>query len=241
MEEQNMNLFGRIFKIGQSEAHSLVDKLEDPIKLTEQGLRDMKEDLDKSLQALAEVKALAIRADREAREEEQKMKTYEQKAIQLLQAAQAGKIESAEADRLAAIALEKQAECESNKKTALKNKQQFENSVAQLDVNIKKLRNNISSWENELKTLKARAKVSEATKNVNKQLSQIDSSGTVSMLERMREKVDRDEAIAEAYGEIADESKSVDEEIDKVLEKTSSSSSDALAQLKAKMNPNSTI
>ena len=55
-----MNVFKRIFKIGQAEAHSLVDKIEDPIKLTEQGIRDMKKDLDKSLEALAQVKALAI-------------------------------------------------------------------------------------------------------------------------------------------------------------------------------------
>jgi phage shock protein A len=40
----------------------LVDKLEDPIKMTEQGIRDLKEDMSKALQAMAEVKALAIRA-----------------------------------------------------------------------------------------------------------------------------------------------------------------------------------
>jgi len=37
-----MNIFKRLFKIGQAEAHSAVDKLEDPIKLTEQGIRDLK-------------------------------------------------------------------------------------------------------------------------------------------------------------------------------------------------------
>ena len=41
-----MNLFKRLFKLGQSEAHSAMDKLEDPIKMTEQGIRDMKKDLD---------------------------------------------------------------------------------------------------------------------------------------------------------------------------------------------------
>ena len=34
-----------------------MDKLEDPIKMTEQGIRDMKKDLESSLKALAEVKA----------------------------------------------------------------------------------------------------------------------------------------------------------------------------------------
>ena len=56
-----MNIFRRLFKIGSAEANSLVDKLEDPIKMTEQGIRDLKNDLGSALQALAEVKALAIR------------------------------------------------------------------------------------------------------------------------------------------------------------------------------------
>ena len=58
-------MFRRLFKIGEAEAHSAIDKLEDPIKLTEQGIRDLKKDLDNSLQALAEVKAMAIRAKNE--------------------------------------------------------------------------------------------------------------------------------------------------------------------------------
>ena len=57
-----MNLFKRLFRIGSAEANSLVDKLEDPIKMTEQGIRELKTNLGSALQALAEVKALAIRA-----------------------------------------------------------------------------------------------------------------------------------------------------------------------------------
>ena len=57
-----MNIFRRLFRIGSAEANSMVDKLEDPIKMTEQGIRDLKGDLGKALEALAEVKALAIRA-----------------------------------------------------------------------------------------------------------------------------------------------------------------------------------
>ena len=58
-----MGIFNRIFNVGKAEAHAMVDKLEDPIKMTEQGIRDLKKDLDSSLQALAEVKAMAIRRD----------------------------------------------------------------------------------------------------------------------------------------------------------------------------------
>ena len=57
-------IFQRLFKTGQAEAHALVDKLEDPIKISEQAVRDLKKDLADSLKSLAEVKALAIRMDK---------------------------------------------------------------------------------------------------------------------------------------------------------------------------------
>ena len=47
-----------------------------------------------------------------------------------------------------------------------------------------------------------------------------------------------DEALAESYGEIAAEATSVDDEINKALEGGSSSSTDSLAALKAKMGMN---
>ena len=56
-----MNIFKRIFRIGQAEIHSVVDKMEDPIKMTEQGIREMQDDLELALEAYAKVKALAIR------------------------------------------------------------------------------------------------------------------------------------------------------------------------------------
>ena len=102
-----MNFFKRLFKIGQAEAHSAVDKLENPIRLTEQGIRDMKEDLNKSLKALAEVKAMAIRAKNDIETYENKAEDYQGKAILLLQRAEKGELDVAEADRLATDALVK--------------------------------------------------------------------------------------------------------------------------------------
>ncbi len=227
-----MGFFKRLFKIGQSEAHSLVDKLEDPIKLTEQGIRDMKEDLDSALKALAEVKALAIRSRNEASTYKSKAQDYEQKAVLLLQRAQQGAIEPSEADRLAGIALQKKEENQQSYATAYKSQKDMDSRVSQLESKIRQMKSDISKWENEARTLKARAKVSKATKNVNKQLAQIDSSSTVSMLERMKDKVEKEEALAEAYGDIANDSKSVDDELDSAL---GGSGSDSLAALKAKM------
>ncbi len=231
-----MNIFRRLFKIGQAEAHSAVDKLEDPIKLTEQGIRDLKEQLDKSLRSLAEIKALAIRSKAEMNSSQEQAKDYENKAVLLLKKVESGELDSAEGDRLATEALVKKEEAVKMAAVKKGESDKFEGNVASLDKNIKQLKSQISSYENELKTLKARIKVSDATKNINKQMANLDSSSTVSMLERMKEKVEKEEALADAYGEIANESKSLDDEIDKAIGDTAKvEASESLEELKKKM------
>jgi len=232
-----MGIFNRLFKVGEAEAHSAINKLEDPIKMTEQGIRDMKKDLDKSLQALAEVKSLAIRSRREANENKEKAENYEQKAILIIKKAEKGDLNPDEADRLATEALSRKEESINAAARAQSEVEKFDDNIAKLQANINKLKSQISHYENELKTLKARDRVSKATSKINKSMSNIDSSSTVARLERMKDKVDQQEAMAEAYGEIANESKSVDDEIDDVLkDEPKSKASDALADLKAKLN-----
>ena len=51
----------------------------------------------------------------------------------------------------------------------------------------------------------------------------------------MKEKVEEQEALADAYGEMADESKTIDEEIDKALNDSALSGSVALDELKREM------
>ena len=231
-----MSFLKRLFSIGKAEAHSAIDKLEDPIKMTEQGIRDLKADLDKALHALAEIKALSIRARNDMETYGNKADDYEKKAMLLLKQAQAGDIDAAEADRLATEALTKKEENIKLKAQSKMDKEKFDGNIATMEANIKRLKSQISQYENELRTLKARVKVSTATKNINKQMANIDSSSTVGMLERMKEKVAQEEALAESYGDIANESRSLDEEIDKALEGSETrKASDDLAALKKKM------
>lgn len=231
----------RLFRIGIAEANSAIDKLEDPVKMTEQGIKDLKSDLNKSLQALAEVKASAIRSKKELERAKLNAANYEQKAIALLKKAQAGEIDPAEADRLAEKALEKKDQLVKQVNASSKNTEMLDEQVGKMEANVNRLKTQISTWENELKTLKARSKVSEASKKLHKQLANIDSSGTVAMLEKMKEKVNEQEALAQSYADMADVSVSEDDEIDRALGMGSSSTtasleaSDALLKLKAKM------
>ncbi len=231
-----MGIFSRIFKIFQSEAHSVVDQLEDPIKLTEQGIRDLKTDLAQAMRSLAEVKSLAIRMRKDGEDQKKLAAEYERKAMLILQKAQQGGLDPAEADRLAAEALTKKEEAAKRAAEFLANYEQQQKMADQLQSKVNKLKSVISKYENELITLRARARTAESVKKINKQMAQVDSSSTVAMLEKMKNKVTEEESLAEAYGEIADAAKSVDEEIDKVLaDAPALAAKDSLAALKAKM------
>ena len=82
-----MNLLVKIFKFFQAEAHAFIRKFEDPVKLIEQGIRDLKKDFDESMKNVAQVKAIAIGAKKELETKKQIAQDYEQKALALLQKA----------------------------------------------------------------------------------------------------------------------------------------------------------
>lgn len=231
-----MSIFSRIFKIGQSEVHSVIDKFEDPIKLTEQGIRDLKADLQKAMISLAEVKGIAIRTRKDADNKKKLAADYERKAMLLLQQAQKGVISTAEADRLASEALNMKEQAAQEAIRLSQEAERHEQMANNLQANVNKIKSAITTYENDLVTLKARAKTAESTKKINQQLAKIDSSGTIAMLEKMKAKVEEDESLAIAYGQIVSAEKSVDEEINKAIQGANvPSASDSLLELKKKM------
>lgn len=230
-----MGVFQRLFKIGQSQAHAALDNLEDPIRLTEQGIRDLKKDLQASMTSLAEVKAIAIRQKKEAEENKGRAAEYERKAMLLLQKMQKGELSQEEADRLALEVLKRKEEASANAVRLMKEWEAQDKMAAQLQSKIGKLKSTVTGYENDLVTLRARARTAASTKKINAQLAKVDSSGTLAMLEKMKTKVDEDESLAEAYGDMAEADKSVDEEINAALEGSTHPSSDSLAAMKAKL------
>jgi len=58
-----MLLLKRLFKLVLSEAESLTEKLEDPVKMSGWAICDLKIDLQESLRSLAEVKAVHVRLE----------------------------------------------------------------------------------------------------------------------------------------------------------------------------------
>ena len=230
-----MNIFKRLLRIGQAEIHAAVEKMEDPVKMTEQGLRELREDLTEATEAYAKVKALAIRTENEQAHCQKESMNYAEKAILIMQKAQAGQVEIGKAEELAREALSLRRKFYSESEELGQQVMALQQSSREMLRNTEILKDNLEKWEKELRTLKARVKVSKATEQVNKQLAQLDNNGTIAMLERMKAKVEDQEALSQAYGEIARSKHSMKDELDKFLKDDSMSIEKDLQAIKEKL------
>lgn len=230
-----MNIFKRLFKIGQAEIHAAVDKMEDPIKMTEQGLRELRTDLTEATEAYAKVKALAIRTENDQLQRQQESRNYAEKAILIMQKAQSGQVDLVKAEELAreALSINRKYYIESEELGVQVNT--LQQSSREMLRNTEILKENMEKWEKELRTLKARVKVSKATEQVNKQLAHADNHSVIAMLERMKSKVEDQESLARAYGEISTERNSRKDELNSLLKNDSLSIEKDLQAIKEKL------
>ena len=230
-----MGVFQRIFKTVQSQAHSLIDQMEDPIKTTEQAVRDLKKDLHGAMRSLAQVKSIAIRLRKDSNDQKKTAQDHERKAMLLLQKMESGDLAQDEADHLATEILSKKEDAARRAATLLEDHKQQQKMADQLQVRVEKLKQTITRYDNELVTLRARARTATSIRKINQQLSNVDSSGTIATLERMKDKVMEEESLAQAYGEMSDNTSDLDDQIEKALAPSAAQGSESLAQLKKKM------
>lgn len=200
-----MNIFKRLLKIGQAEIHALVDKMEDPITLTEEGIRDMKTQLADAMEAYAKVRATAIRFENRAAAKADGGARWTEKARAALQKVQEGALDPVKAEKLATEALLlKKRDLDDAHELRLEG-MHHASKADEIHTQIEILKFNISKWEKELTTLKAKQKVNQAALFANQHMAHIDTNSTLDMLQRMKTKVAEDGALAEAYAEIAQE------------------------------------
>lgn len=225
----------RLLGVAKSEGHALIDKIEDPIKMTEQGLRDLRKDLELSMRSLAQVKAECIRMKRDADDQRRAADDFERKAMLLLTRMKDGELSADKAEPLAAEALEKQREYLERSNTLDQQHATQQRAADQLQSKVNTLHQTIRKYENELLTLKARARTAQSMRKINQQLAGVDSGSTIAMLEKMKGRVVEEESLAEAYGDVAGSTTTIEQEIDKTLQSSASKSSSSLADLKQKM------
>ncbi len=228
----------KLFKVIQSFLHAFVNKIQDPILMAEQGIRDLKKDYDTSMKGLAEIKSLLIETKNKIADQTEIAKDYEKKALTLLQKAQSGDLDQAQADRLASEALKKkQAAVENIKKYTLDAKN-FDAMSEKMESKIANLKEQITNWENEVKTLKARHKVAVTSKKLSQQMVSMSGNNAQALLESMKEKVNKEEAIAQAYDEMEMIETDIDKEINAAIGSSYSDEvQNSLLELKKQITP----
>lgn len=228
-----MSMFERIFRIGKSQVNAAIDKMEDPEKMADQILRELKENYQQAVQGEAEIKAQALQHRAAEAQARQKAQEWEQKTNGLLDRIESKELDEAKGNDLAGKAAEaSQAalhEAEQYAAMAVKEEQ----AVSVMDAKIKQIKEQISDTESRAQLIKSRAKTAEVSEKINKTLSSVDTDGLMSTLNRMDQKATAQEFRAAAYAQVDDATMSTEQEINKVL---STGSNSALDAIKAKRN-----
>ena len=227
-----MGLLTRISRIFKSEANAAVDKIEDPTKMSEQILRELRENLQQAINGEAEIKAIALGHRSDEAKARGLAAEWEKKTNDLLDRVDSKSLDEVKGNELAsAAALNVQTynkQAEDFKKMADKE----ESALSVMDSKIKKIREQITETEQRTQMIKAQAKTAEVSEKINKTLSSVDTDGLMNTLKRMEEKTSAQEFRAQAYAEVSDSTMSTSQEIDKVLGQTANT--DALTTIKAK-------
>ncbi len=202
-----MSIFKRLRDLTLSNIYALIEKAEDPVKMTDQYLRDMQEDLEEAEKAVAAQIAL-----------EKKFKQLYEEQLALVQkrdeqahiAAQAKNID------LARRALEEKKATEQKMNEYKISYDQNKAAADNLREKLQEMRKQFTELKNKRETLVARANAAKAQTEINKAMSGFGSDTALSGLKRMEEKVRQMEAQAEASNELTKKEKSLDEEFEQL-------------------------
>lgn len=215
--------FKRVKTVVSSELNSVLDRAEDPVKLLDQYMRDMAEDIREVEAAVAKQIANEKMLKRKANDASALVEKRQEQAVKAIEAGN---------DDLARRALQDKKDHEA---TAASLNESWERAKADADVLRQKL-DEMKKEYNEMKlkkdSLKARAESAKTRTKINRAMSNIGSDDSRHGFERMEEKVLRYEAEAETSEDLSSASRSLDDEF-KELEKDTVD--DELAALKEKL------
>lgn len=215
--------FKRVKTLVSSELNAMLDKAEDPVKMLDQFMRDMAEDIREAETAVAKQIANEKMLKRKYDDAQALVEKRQKQAEQAIEAGN---------EDLARRALEDKKDHEMN---AVSLKESWERTKADADALREKLDEMKKEYQQmQLKkdSLKARAESAKARTKMNRSLSSMDDNQSKRGFERMEEKVLRYEAEADTSEDLSHASKTLDDEF-KDLEKSSVDSE--LEELKKKL------
>ncbi|MGN7469990.1 PspA/IM30 family protein [Brevibacillus sp. SAFN-007a] len=202
-----MSIFKRLRDLTMSNLYALIEKAEDPIKMTDQYLRDMQEDLSEAEKAVAAQIALEKKFKLLYEEQEALVKKRDEQAHV---AAQAKNID------LARRALEEKKAAEQKRAEYKEAYEKNKLAADGLRDKLTEMKKQITELKNKRETLVARVNAAKAQKTINQTMAGFDSNSAMAGLKRMEEKALQMEAEAEASGELYKQQSSLDDEIAKL-------------------------
>jgi phage shock protein A len=188
-----MGLFSRLGTLIRSNINELINKAEDPEKMLNQVLVDMKQQLIEAKKQVAVAIADEKRIKKQWEQEAAKAADWEKKAMLAIRAGD---------DTLARAALARKAD---HDEVAGQLKDQWEaqkTSVENLKGALRGLDNKIEEAKRKRNLLVSRQKRAEAQRTINETLSSINSTSAFDTFDRMSDRVTQLEAEAEATSEI---------------------------------------
>lgn len=223
-----MGILERIITVIKANINHLIGRAEDPEKMLDQMMIDMKDQLMKAKQqvavAIADEKKLKSQLDNEI----EQAKHWEMRAMQA--------VESND-DGLAKEALARKAEHDSVTEEFRVQWEAQKAAVEKLKDSLRMLNSKIEEAKRKKNLLVAKAKRSQAQQKIHETMAGLNDTSAFETFDRMQDKVNDLEAKAQAAEEINEEV--VGDQLEKKFEKLSSASSvsvdSALAELKAKM------
>ncbi|ACV64237.1 phage shock protein A, PspA [Desulfofarcimen acetoxidans DSM 771] len=199
-----MSLFKRIGDNIRANINSLLDKAEDPVKMLEQYLRDMAEDIAEAETAVAKQIAVVKRFEAQYQEAQAMVEKRESQAM--------AAVESGRED-LARRALEDKRLNQTKADEFYAQYQQYRDVADRLKLQLTDMKEEYEKMKARKAALVARAQAAKAQKSVNDVMSGFGKNNARGGFERMEEKVLQAEAEAQAGIELRSSGDNLDDEL----------------------------
>ena len=218
-----MGIFSRIADIFKSNVNDALDQAEDPEKMLKQMVLEMEESVNKATLSVANAIANEKSLERKIAKAKADVSDWEQKAMQAL---------SAGREDLAKAALERKSISERNFKDLEPVYTQAKTTSDKMRVQLNTLKSKLDEARNRQSTLIARSQAAKAQKMIAQSFTGV-GSDAFSKFDKYEMKIEKTEAEATAFEQLAGEDTKLEDEFKK-LETGSNADADLLA-LKAKM------
>ena len=189
-----MGIFARLSDLLKSNVNDLIDRAEDPEKMVKQVIIDMQTELTKATQNYGKAKASERLAEKKYLEAEKISADWEAKAKQAL----------AKGDQeLAKQALARKVKADEDVSNYKEMYESISDQTEAIGDQVEVLKSKLEEAKSRQAMLIARSQMADTKKNLAKASGSFDGNSSFEKFQRMEEKLERKEAEADAFSEIA--------------------------------------